>query len=215
MFNELGRMCLIWGVLSCLPGWTEETAVRISGVPTKSRTPDLQNTKGMLPTWQCCSVLDPTTGYSSRIVRITWRHSVSLLHWAPVAPVIACLLQLMYSIAYPSALYSQHAPLTLTVHLPYFCFVLSCSYRHRTKRRLLAHVSLPPIYSLVSCAKHGVCLYKLKIADGCCCVEGEWLFRCNWVDHINVHLPCLIRTFLFLYIEGGVDKLLWRQVASV
>ena len=104
---------------------------------------------------------------------------------------------------------------TLYTHfVPYFCFLVPCSYRHRTKRRLLAHVSLLRIYSLVSCAKHGVCLYKLKIADGCYCMEGEWLFRFSWVDDIIVHLSCLIRTFHFPYKIGAVGKLHWRQMAS-
>jgi len=94
---------------------------------------------------------------------------------------------------------------TLYTHfVPYFCFVVSCNYRHRTKRRLLAHVSLLRIYALVSCAKHGVCLYKLEIADGCYCVEGEWLFRCSWVDHVIC--ICLVWSANFIFYTMTVQE---------
>jgi hypothetical protein len=64
-----------------------------------------------------------------------------------------------------------HCPIFTTctpyTHIvPYFCFVVSCSHRHHNKRRLLAHVSLQCIYSLVSCAKHGLFLYTLETAGG-------------------------------------------------
>lgn len=209
MFNVSGRTCLIWGVLSCrLPGWTEEIAVRIPGVLRTFRI-------------KCRNASHLTVPFGVRPNDQTlFAHCEDHLNaqYVTVALSLGCPSHRL-----PSAVEELRSvpqcPIfttcTLCTHsVPYFCFVVSCSYRHRTKRRLLAHVSLLRIYTLVRCAIHGVCLYKLEIADGWYCVEGEWLFRCSWEDDIIVHLSCLIRTFHFLYNDGAVGKLHWRQVAG-